>query len=83
MRVMKKRCALKGSKITINDDVCRDLYLALNRARNDDRVKDSWSWNGKIFVKDQADHVHQVRYGQSLADVLANRRRRLSGGVSP
>lgn len=68
--IMKSRRALKGSRTVITDDLTKDMYQVYNRLRNDERVKDCWSWDCKIFAKDHNNRVFRVRYGQPLDSLL-------------
>lgn len=73
MQVLKVRAKLKGQGVSIGEDLCRDLQLVLNRAFKDDRVKESWAWNGKINIKDEHGRIHNLQHGQSLDEVLSRR----------
>ena len=35
-------------------------------------MKESWTWFGKIFVKDHSDKIYRVMYGQSLDEVMGS-----------
>lgn len=52
------------------EDVRKDMVLYLNRLRNDLHVKQAWYGAGKIYVKDQKDHVELVEYGLSCKDLF-------------
>lgn len=46
--VVRARSRLKGTKIVIYEDLCRELQLVLNRVKKDPRVSSCWSWRGRI-----------------------------------
>ena len=62
--IMRNRKKLKGSGVVVADDLCQEIIKVYNRVRNDPRVKDAWTWFGKIFVKDEGGKIHKVSYGQ-------------------
>lgn len=68
--VLRSRKKLKGSKISIGEDMCRDLMTVYNRVKTDPRVSSAWMWDGKVFVKDNQGDIHTVWYGQTLDDIL-------------
>ncbi len=70
-RVVRARSKLKGTKVVIYEDLCRELQLVLNRLHKDDRVKASWSWRGNIYMSDPNSKRMEVRYGDSLDRLLA------------
>ncbi len=70
MKIMRARSKLRGNAESIGEDMCRDLILVLNRARKDERIAESWAWNGRIHVKDVKNKITTLQYGQSLDDAL-------------
>ena len=48
--VISKRKNLRGTNITIEDDLTNLNHQLLNRLRNSKLFKSAWSWNGQIFV---------------------------------
>ena len=72
MDILKNRKKLRGSKTVVSDDMCQDLQKVYNRIKNDFRVKESWTWFGKIFVKDHSDKIYRVMYGRSLDEVMGS-----------
>ena len=68
--IIKARRQLKGSGITIADDLSQDMQMLFNRVKNDSRLKDSWTWDGKVFVKTKDDKVFTIAYGQRLDEVI-------------
>ena len=69
-RVLKQRKKLKGSGITIVEDMCLDLQRMYNRMKSDARIEDAWTWNGKVYVKDKKNKIRRVRYGEVLDNLL-------------
>ena len=63
---MKGRSRLKGTGITIGEDLCKAMLEVTNRARNHPRVKDTWAWNGSVYIKDFGDKVYKLNYGEPL-----------------
>ena len=49
--VIKARRQLKGSKISIQEDLTAKNHLLLNELKKKDYVEGAWSWNGKIMAK--------------------------------
>ena len=70
LKVLKNRRALKGSGTVISDDLSKPMPQLFNRVRNDARVKDCWTWDSKIFVKDHDNRIYRIRYGQPLDSLL-------------
>ena len=68
-QVIQKRRVLKASGITVCDDLCKEMFLVLNRARNDARVSNAWSWGGKIFAKLKTGNIIPIRYGETIDSV--------------
>ena len=48
--IIRARRALKGSAVSIREDLTRLNQALLNRAMNHPRVDRAWTWNGKINV---------------------------------
>ena len=70
-KVIMNRKTLKSSGMVVIEDLCRDMFGVLNRARNDTRVANAWSWNGKIFAKlKRGDQIICIRYGQSIDSLV-------------
>ena len=69
IKVIKERKLLKGSNIYINDDLCREIYMTLNRLKNTKEVDSSWCQNETIFAKINGKR-HIVPYGVSLEDII-------------
>ncbi len=74
MTLLKARSKLKGSGVVIADDLFRDLMGVYHRVRNDDRVKDAWTWNGRVLAKTHDGRIYNVPYGVTLADILHDNR---------
>ena len=49
-KVMEQRKCLKGSGISVVEDLTGLNTELLNRLNNSDRVLNSWSWNGKVYA---------------------------------
>jgi hypothetical protein len=65
-QVIKNRSKLKGSGITIQEDLCKAMHLLLNRVSKDERVKTAWAWNGNVFCEDKQGKVVKAEYGEPL-----------------
>ena len=50
-QILQKRKQLKGTGISIAEDLTSLNVNLLNRLHNDERISDSWSMNGKIYCK--------------------------------
>lgn len=68
--VIRARKLLKGSGVTIVEDMPREVYLLLNRVKNDSRITDAWTWDGKVRIKTKDGKVHRIEYGQTLEQVI-------------
>ena len=68
--VIRNRKKLRGKRMGIVDDLCREYQQMMNRANKDDRVKACWYWNGKVFIVNEAGQKGQLRYQQPLTDAL-------------
>jgi len=49
-KVIQARRILKGSKFAITEDLTALNVRTMNRLRNSDIVRQSWTWNGRIFA---------------------------------
>ena len=49
-KVIRQRRLLKGSGLTIHEDLTNLNVQALNRARNNPLVDKTWTWNGRLFA---------------------------------
>lgn len=77
MTVIKSRRQLKGSGITISEDLCPDLQALLSRLHKDDATTSTWAWNGKVYFKNQQNMVFRAEYGETIADILSNPERQI------
>ena len=50
-RIIANRKLLKGSRVSIVEDLTVLNVQLLNRVLKSDNVKEAWSWNGKVFAK--------------------------------
>ena len=50
LEVLKNRRQLKGSGISVTEDLTTMNSQLLTRLHNDARIQSSWSWNGRIFA---------------------------------
>ena len=66
--MLKQRRQLKGSGISIQEDLVRGVWDKLSMIKESKQCKDCWAWNGKIFVKDSKDVVHKYTYGTRIPD---------------
>jgi hypothetical protein len=48
--VVRQRRLIKGTGMTIVEDLTSLNVKTLNRVRNSDLVATSWTWNGRIFA---------------------------------
>lgn len=73
-RVLRARSVLKGSGISISEDLTADNQKILARVKDCTEVESSWSWNGKIFGKIRATaKITQFKVGDNLNSVIAER----------
>jgi len=48
--VLRQRRTLKGSRFTVVEDLTALNIKTLNRARNNEHINTTWTWNGKIYA---------------------------------
>ncbi len=72
--ILHRRRALKGTPISISEDLCTDVYKELQRVKKSPQVAQSWTWNGKVFIKTRSDHIFKVLWGQSVDEVIQQSR---------
>jgi hypothetical protein len=64
------RRVLKGTRVTIGEDLCRDLVTTLNRAKQHPHISQAWSKHGRIYVMDKQQTVTTLEWGESVIDAL-------------
>ena len=68
--VMKHRRKLKNTGISISDDLTAWNMEILRNLRDDDRIENTWSWNGKLFCEFKSSDVRvPVRPFESVEDL--------------
>lgn len=65
--VLSNRRKLKFSGVSITEDLTRERYFLLKRAR-DANVDDAWSYNGKVLIKVN----NKITHVKCLADIMNN-----------
>ena len=65
------RKKLKGSGITIVEDLSKETHQLFNRVRKDPRVDSAWTWEGKVKIKVKDGKVYHIRYGQQLDELFS------------
>lgn len=68
--IISRRKVLKDKGISIAEDLCQDILTTVNRFRNDKKIKDAWTWNGKIYVQHKDTRVEQARWGQTFEELF-------------
>nr|KAG5701111.1 hypothetical protein BaRGS_002587 [Batillaria attramentaria] len=61
--VFKNRKKLKGTGIVIAEDLTGARYSLLMGCRNHPGIENSWTRNGKVFVKDSGSNIYEVDSG--------------------
>ena len=64
--LLKSRKSLKGSGITIAEDVTQSVLDQLKKITESENTKEAWIWMGKIYVRDNADNVHKYAIGDTI-----------------
>ena len=59
--VMLRRKLLKGSKISISDDLTSRNVNLIKEARDHNRIEAVWSWDGKVYAKGVNGHKFLLR----------------------
>jgi hypothetical protein len=70
--ILLRRKTLKGSGISISEDLTKLNINLMNRLRKEDRVDTTWSINGKVYfrVKDNT-RKFQIKLFETLSEVLS------------
>ena len=68
--VMKLRKHLRGSGVSISEDLTRRNLTMMNDLKKHPRIDDTWAWNGKIFAKGTNGKTFVVRSGENMDDLL-------------
>ena len=68
--VLKRRTKLKGSGVSIADDLTSWNMDILRNLRGDDQIENTWSWMGKLYCKFKSSDVKvHVRPFESVNDL--------------
>ena len=68
--VIRSRRILKGTHFAVTEDLTTLNIKTMNRLRNHDQVRTTWSWNGKIFAILSNGKKTSVRPFQSVDELL-------------
>ena len=68
--LLKARKVLKGTGVSIAEDISQTILDTVKMLRDNENTKDTWCWNGKIYVKDKDDRVHKYSYGSAIPDIF-------------
>ena len=69
-RVISARKTLKHTDYSVADDLTSLNMQLINRLKEDDRISDAWSWQGKIFAKlARNDKIVKARPFQTVDDL--------------
>jgi len=66
--VLKQRRQLKGTGVSIQEDLARAVWEKLDMVKESAGSTDARAWNGKIFIKDKFDKIHKFTYGTRIPD---------------
>lgn len=70
-RIIAPRKILKDSGMAVTEDLCYEYRQLVNRMYNDDRVSQTWTWNGRVYAKlEESERVINVQYGETLDDAI-------------
>ena len=69
--VIRSRKILKGSHFAVTEDLTNLNIKTMNRLKNSEHVRTTWSWNGKIFAILTNGNKVTVRPFQPIAELLA------------
>jgi len=64
--LLKARKILKGSGITLAEDVTPGLLDQFKRIKDSRNTRDVWIWMGKFYVKDCSDKIHKFGLGETI-----------------
>ena len=67
--VLQKRRALKGTGITITEDLTKTNAIRLHKLKNLGNASQAWSQNGDLFVKDKHGIVHKYNNNVPLQEL--------------
>ena len=51
LEVLRARKKLKGSGVSIQEDLTKMNVKLIENLKKYDRIQDAWSWNGKVFAR--------------------------------
>ena len=70
--ILSKRKVLKGSGVSISEDLTKLNVQLMSQLRNDERVENTWSSNGRVYakVRSSSRKLH-IRMSETLSEVLS------------
>ena len=68
--VMKARKMLRGSGISISEDLTKTNLNLVKESKQHPRIEDAWGWNGKVFAKGLNGKTFVIRLNESIDDLL-------------
>jgi len=71
-QVIRSRRILKGTHYAVTEDLTTLNVKTMNRLRNSDEVRATWSWNGKIYAIMSNGNKVLVRPFQPISELLAS-----------
>ena len=66
MMVLSRRKVLKGHRVAITEDLGVATQQRVLQLQANDHVKDVWTWNGILNIRDHDGHLHTQHYGDRL-----------------
>lgn len=69
--VIKKRSNLKGSGISIHEDLTSDNQKLLVRVKSHAHVENAWSQNGNIYAKLKSGSIHKITRSSNIDTIDA------------
>ena len=70
--VIRSRKSLKGTHFDVTEDLTNLNVKTMNRLRNSEYVRTTWSWNGKIFAILTNGKKVTVKPFQPISELLAS-----------
>ena len=64
--LLKARKVLKGSGVTLAEDVTPGVLDQFKQIKESRNTKEAWIWMGKFYVRDSSDNVHKFGLGDTI-----------------
>jgi len=70
--VIRSRCIVKGTHFAVTEDLTTLNTKTMNKLKNSEQIRSTWSWNGKLFAIFSNGKKVTVRPFQSVDELLSS-----------